>query len=273
MRSATPPKKRLGQNFLTDPRAAAKIAEAATTPEGGTVVEIGPGTGALTAPLVERAGRVVAIELDTDLLPGLRERFASDLDTGRLTLLHGDAAAIAWPPLFKGGPRPHTLAGNVPYMITGRLLELAIEAADHLDAVVLMVQKEVADRLSAAPGSKEYGALTVFARAAFAVERLLVVRAGSFFPKPEVDSAVVRLSPERPRRARETPAFRATVKAAFGMRRKTLRNAWRGLCGWSDQEIAERAAAAGISLDARGETLTVDQFRAMAAGAGEGLDP
>jgi 16S rRNA (adenine1518-N6/adenine1519-N6)-dimethyltransferase len=269
MRSATPPKKRLGQNFLTDPRAAAKIAERATTPEGGTVVEIGPGTGALTAPLVERAGRVIAIELDADLLPGLRERFAADIETGRLTLIEGDAAAIPWPPLFEGEPRPHTLAGNVPYMITGRLIELAIDAADHVDAVVLMVQKEVADRLSAAPGTKEYGALTVFARAAFSVERLLVVRAGSFFPRPEVDSAVVVLSPERPRRALETPAFKAAVKAAFGMRRKTLRNAWRGLCGWSDQEIAERAAAAGISLDARGETLTVEQFAAMTAKAGE----
>ncbi len=93
----------------------------------------------------------------------------------------------------------------------------------------------------------------------------MVVRAGSFFPRPEVDSAVVRFTPERPRRAVETEAFRAAVKAAFGMRRKTLRNAWRGLCGWSDEEIAARAEAAHISLDARGETLGVEQFRAMTA--------
>lgn len=258
------PKKRFGQNFLTDPRASRLIAEAATTPEGGTVIEIGPGTGALTAPLLDRA-RVVAIERDPDLLPVLRERFAAELDAGRLTLIEGDATAIDWPPLFADGPRPHTLAGNVPYLITGRLVEIATEQADHLDTVVFMVQKEVADRLVAEAGSKEYGALTVFTQAAFKIDRILTVRAGSFFPKPEVDSAVVRMVPERPRRALETEAFRAAVKAAFGMRRKTLRNAWRGLLGWSDEEIVARAEAAGISLGARGETLTVEQFRAMTA--------
>jgi len=259
------PKKRFGQNFLTDPRTARAIAEAATSPAGGTVVEIGPGTGALTAPLTERAARVIAIERDPDLLPVLRAHFADAIDSGRLTLIQGDATAIAWPALFGDGPRPHTLAGNVPYLVTGQLIELAIHAADHLDAVVFMVQKEVAERLTAKPGTKAYGALTVFVGAAFAVEKLFVVRAGTFFPRPEVDSAVVLFTPERPRRAHETETFRAAVKAAFGMRRKTLRNAWRGLCGWSDQEIAARAAAADISLDARGETLSVEQFRKMVA--------
>ena len=258
------PKKRFGQNFLTEPRTARLIAEAATTPEGGTVLEIGPGTGALTAPLLSRA-RVIAIERDPDLLPGLRERFAPDIDSGRLTLIEGDATTIDWPPLLSPGPRPHTLAGNVPYLITGRLIELATACADALDAVVFMVQKEVADRLCAAPGTKDYGALTVFTQAAFKIERILTVRAGSFFPRPAVDSAVVRFTPERPRRALETDAFRAAVKAAFGMRRKTLRNAWRDLLGWSDAEIAARAEAAGIDLTARGETLSVEQFRAMTA--------
>lgn len=259
------PKKRFGQNFLTDPRAARAIAEAATTPEGGTVLEIGAGTAALTLPLSERAARVIAIERDPDLLPVLQERLADPIAAGRLTLIEGDATALDWPPLFADGPRPHTVAGNVPYLITGRLIEMAVEIADHVDGVVFMVQKEVADRLVAAPGTKEYGALTVFVRAAFRVDRLFVVRAGSFFPRPDVDSAVVKLTSERPRRALETEAFRAAVKAAFGMRRKTLRNAWRGLCGWSDEEIADRAAAAGVSLDARGETLSVEQFAEMTA--------
>lgn len=264
-RSSVVPKKRFGQNFLTDPRAARLIADAATTPEGGTVLEIGPGTGALTVPLAERAARVIAVERDPDLLPVLRERLGAAADDGRVTIIEGDATAVDWPRLLEGGPRPHAVAGNVPYLITGRLIEMAVVAAEHLDAAVFMVQKEVADRLLARPGSKEYGALTVFTAAAFDVERVLVVRAGSFFPRPEVDSAVVKLSPTRPRRALETEAFRAAVKAAFGMRRKTLRNAWRGLCGWSDEEIAARAAAAGISLDARGETLSVEQFRDMTA--------
>lgn len=262
------PKKHFGQNFLTDQRAARAIAEAATTPEGGTVVEIGAGTAALTAPLAERAARVIAIERDPDLVPVLHERLTTAIEEGRVTVLQGDATAMDWPPLFAGGPRPHTIAGNVPYLITGRLIETAVEIADHIDGVVLMVQKEVADRLVAEPGTREYGALTVFVRAAFRVQRLFVVRAGSFFPRPEVDSAVVTFTPERPRRALETETFRAAVKAAFGMRRKTLRNAWRGLCGWSDEEIAARAAAAGISLDARGETLAVEQFRKMVAPLG-----
>lgn len=262
--TAPAPKKRFGQNFLTEPRTARAIAEAATTPEGGTVIEIGPGTGALTAPLLDRA-KVVAIERDPDLIPLLQEKFAEQIASGRLTLIEGDATAVDWPPLFGDGPRPHTLAGNVPYLITGRLVEIATSHAEHLEAVVFMVQKEVADRLVAEAGSKEYGALTVFTQAAFKIDRILTVRAGSFFPKPEVDSAVVRMVPERPRRALETEAFRAAVKAAFGMRRKTLRNAWRGLLGWSDEEIVARAEAAGISLGARGETLTVEQFRAMTA--------
>lgn len=264
-RPAVVPKKRFGQNFLTDPRAARLIAEAATTPEGGTVLEIGPGTGALTTPLAERAARVIAIERDPDLLPVLREKLAGPIERGTLTLVEGDATALDWPRLLADGPRPHAVAGNVPYLITGRLIEMATDAADHLDVAVFMVQKEVADRLIARPGSKEYGALTVFTAAAFDVQRVLVVRAGSFFPRPEVDSAVVKLVPVRPRRAPETEAFRAAVKAAFGMRRKTLRNAWRDLCGWSAEEIAARAAAAGISLDARGETLSVEQFREMVA--------
>jgi 16S rRNA (adenine1518-N6/adenine1519-N6)-dimethyltransferase len=262
-RPAVVPKKRFGQNFLTDPRAARLIAEAATTPEGGTVLEIGPGTGALTIPLAGRAARVVAIERDPDLIPVLRERLAGASAEERVTILEGDATALDWPRLLEGGPRPHAVAGNVPYLITGRLIEMATNAADHIDAAVFMVQKEVADRLLARPGSKEYGALTVFTAAAFDVERVLVVRAGSFFPRPEVDSAVVKLVPVRPRRAAETEAFRAAVKAAFGMRR----NAWRHLCGWSDEEFAARAAAAGISLDARGETLGVEQFRDLTAGA------
>jgi len=130
-----------------------------------------------------------------------------------------------------------------------------------------MVQAEVADRLIAAPATESYGALSVFAQAAFDVRRLLVVRAGAFYPRPEVDSAVVVLQPHATPRAEETDRFRAAVKAAFEMRRKTLRNAWRGLYGWSSAELEREAALAGISLDARGETLSVEQFARIAGGA------
>jgi 16S rRNA (adenine1518-N6/adenine1519-N6)-dimethyltransferase len=265
------PKKRFGQNFLADPHAAARIAEAATTPPGGTVLEIGPGLGALTRPLLERAARVVAVERDRDLVPIL----AAELGDagGKLSIVEGDALDVDWAAALVTGPRPHVIAGNLPYLITGKLLERSVGLAGEVDRAVFMVQAEVADRLAAAPDTDAYGALTVFVQAAFDVQRLLTVKGGAFYPRPEVDSAVVLLVPSRPRRAEETVAFRAVVKAAFGARRKTLRNAWKGIFGWSKLELEEKAAAAGISLDARGETLAVEDFaRLAAAGAASGDD-
>jgi 16S rRNA (adenine1518-N6/adenine1519-N6)-dimethyltransferase len=258
------PKKSFGQNFLHDASIAERIAEAATTPPGGTVLEIGAGLGALTRPLLARAARVVAIERDRDLLPILRGALAADLESGRLELLEADAVQVDWRAALGDGPAPRVVAGNLPYQITGRLLETAAGLADDIDAAVFMVQLEVAARLVAPPDGEAYGALSVFAQAAFDVRRLLVARSGAFDPRPEVDSAVVVLTPHRPRRARETDRFREAVRAAFGARRKTLRNAWRGIYGMSREELEARAAAAGISLDARGETLGVEAFARFA---------
>ena len=216
------PKKSFGQNFLADAHAARMIAEAATTPTGGTVLEIGAGLGALTRPLLERAARVVAIERDRDLVPILRDELADEEALGRFTLLEADAATADWLALLADGPRPHVVAGNLPYQITGRLLELATRAAGAIDRAVFMVQAEVAERLIAPPGGDAYGALSVFAQASFAVSRLLTVKAGAFYPRPEIDSAVVVLDPARPARAIETDAFRDAVRAAFGARRELV---------------------------------------------------
>jgi 16S rRNA (adenine1518-N6/adenine1519-N6)-dimethyltransferase len=257
------PKKALGQNFLTDPRAAERIA-AAAVPDGGTVLEIGPGTGALTRPLLDRAERVVVIERDRDLVPILQSELAEPIAAGKLEIVSGDALAVDWLPLLESGPEPRAIAGNLPYLVTGRLLERSVELARHVSRVVVMVQLEVAERLAAAPSTKAYGALTVFVQAAFDVERLLVAKAGAFFPRPEVDSAVVVLHRRDVPRAVEDDALRALVKGAFGMRRKTLRNAWRGVFGWTQDEVAAHAAAAGIELDRRGETLSVEEFEKMA---------
>ena len=265
------PKKALGQNFLADPGIAARIAEAATTPEGGSVLEIGPGMGALTRPLLARAARVVAIERDRDMTAILREELEGELASGRLELVEGDATRVDWAAHLEPGPAPRVLAGNLPYAVTGLLLERATHLAAAIDCAVFMIQLEVAERLLAAPGSEAYGALTVFASAAFEVKRLLVARAGAFYPRPTVDSAVVALRPLRPPRAAETDAFRAAVRAAFGTRRKTLRNAWRGLYGWSREELDAHAGQAGVSLDARGETLAVEQFAAVAERAPAGF--
>jgi 16S rRNA (adenine1518-N6/adenine1519-N6)-dimethyltransferase len=222
------------------------------------------GLGALTRPLLDRASRVVTIERDRDLVPILTAEFEGSIAEGRVKVIEADALLVDWAAEFSG-PRPHVVAGNLPYQITGALLERATVLADRVDRAVFMVQAEVAERLAAKPGTKAYGGLTVFVQAAYDVKRLLTVRGGGFFPRPDVDSAVVVLEPWRPRRAEETEAFREAVRAAFGARRKTLRNAWRGLYGWSKEELEEHAAAVGISLDARGETLSVDEFSRLAS--------
>lgn len=261
------PKKSLGQNFLTDRSAAERIAVAASDPPGGTVLEIGPGLGALTSTLVQRAARVVALEQDREMIAVLGAELAPELASGRLVLHHGDALERDWLADLSGGgnhPRPFCIAGNLPYSQTGRFLERSVQLADRIDKAVFMVQLEVALRVAAGPGSKTYGALSVFVQAAFRPERLLIAKAGAFHPRPEVDSAVVVLHP-RPadERLAETPAFRELVRAAFGMRRKTLRNAWRNLSFGFDA-VQAAAGAEGIELERRGETLSAAEFAAVA---------
>ena len=226
------------------------------------MLELGAGTGVLTAALAARAASVVGVERERDLVPVVREELAA---LGNVTNVEGDAQTVD--PAALVAERPRVLAGNLPYHITGRLLELATVHADDLDRAVFMVQLEVAERLAAVPGTKAYGGLTIFVGAAFQVTKLFEVAPGSFHPPPEVTSAVVLLVPRRPRLAAETDTFRAVVKGAFMMRRKTLRNAWASL--GSKEQVAAAAAASAISLDARGETLSVEQFARMAAALAE----
>ena len=266
-RSGLSPKKSFGQNFLVASHTVEAIA-AACVPDAevgrARVLELGAGTGVLTRALAARARSVIAVERDRDLVPVLGEELADLVAAGRLTIVEGDAQVVEPRALLGDADpdSPRVLCGNLPYQITGRLLERAVAHADDVERVIFMVQLEVADRLAADPGNKTYGALTVFTRAAFKTAKLFNVSPGSFHPPPDVTSAVIRLEPERPRRAQETDMFRALVKGAFGTRRKTLRNAWRNVAAMD--AIAAAAAKAGISLDARGETLDVDQFAAMA---------
>lgn len=262
------PKKSFGQNFLVSSHVVDAIARACVRDDEigrARVLELGAGLGVLTDALAQRARSVVAVERDRDLVPVVAEELASHVESGRVRIVEGDAQAVD-PRELLGEPdsaSPRVLAGNLPYQITGRLLERAVAHADALERVVFMVQLEVADRLAAAPGTKAYGALTVFVRAAFRVEKLFDVSRGSFHPAPDVTSAVVLLEPHRPRIAEETDLFRALVKGAFGARRKTLRNAWARVA--EPARIAEAAERASISLDARGETLDVEAFARMAA--------
>jgi 16S rRNA (adenine1518-N6/adenine1519-N6)-dimethyltransferase len=268
------PKRSLGQNFLADARLSSKIAEAVCprgkppdTPEGNraaaSVLEIGAGTGALTGPLLAAGRQVVAIETDADLSRLLRESFAAPLASGQLRLIEADVREVDLLATLEALPAPRTLAGNLPYHLSGLLLRRAVELAPVLARSVFLLQLEVVDRLCSAPGSEAYGALSVFAQAVYAPERAFVVKRGAFYPQPNVDSALVVLEPlARP--AEISDEFTALVRAAFEKRRKTLRNAWRGLRGLTLEGLEACARDAGIELGKRGEVLAVADFERMA---------
>ena len=257
------PKHHFGQNFLADEALCRRIAELATPRAGGAVVEIGAGLGALTAPLLTRARKVVAIERDRDLVPALAARFAAEVEMGQLVIEEADAKSLDWFQRFEPD-EPVQIAGNLPYQITGPLLERLCALAPRVEHVVVLVQLEVAARLVAKPDADDYGALSVFVQAQFAAAREIVVRRGAFYPQPNVDSAVVSLAPLRPPITSETREFRELVQRAFQQRRKQLRNAWRGALGKSDLQLSEAAHAVGIDLSLRGESLGVVEFSRMA---------
>lgn len=256
------PKRSFGQNFLCDQSLVEKIARCCgETP--GTVVEIGAGLGGLTVCLLLAGHQVIAIERDRDMLKVLRKlQRDATAQSLRLQLLEADAKAVDFANCFQGGPAPHVLCGNLPYNLTGQLLRKATATADRIARAVFLVQLEVADRLNATTGAGAYGALSVFTQAAFTVKREFLVKRGAFFPQPGVDSAVISLTP-RALMVRETREFQAVVSAAFAQRRKTLRNAWKGVLGAAPERVKAAADAANISLDARGETLSIHDFQRM----------
>lgn len=264
-RAFPPVRKSLGQHFLSDPRILARIADALALSPQETVVEIGPGRGGLTDELLARAGRVIAIEVDRMLAAKLRERHAGNpkLDVIERDVLETNLGLLA------GGD--FALIGNVPYYITTPILFHALRAPRPSRAVYL-VQKEVADRLSASPGTKAYGALTVNVRALATAETLFRVAPGSFSPPPSVDSAVVRITPRaHPAVAPdEEERFRVFVQQAFGMRRKQMRRVVRSLLSVTAERAEELLAAAGIDPDVRPETLTPEQFAGLVRSQGAG---
>jgi 16S rRNA (adenine1518-N6/adenine1519-N6)-dimethyltransferase len=253
-----PIRKSLGQHFLTDPRILARIADAVALTPDETVVEIGPGRGSLTDALLARAARVVAIEIDRKLVELLREKYANE---PRLTIVEADVLQVNLGELAGG---EYALAGNVPYYITTPILFHAL-APPRAERSVYLVQREVADRLSAAPGTKEYGALTVNVAAVAKAETLFRVPAGAFSPPPRVESAVVRITPLVTPLAspEEERPLRTLVQNAFGMRRKQMRRVLRSLLAL-DAEAADRLlAAATIDPEVRPETLSPTQFVAL----------
>jgi 16S rRNA (adenine1518-N6/adenine1519-N6)-dimethyltransferase len=240
-------KRRLGQHFLADPRILARIADALEPGPHDTVLEIGPGRGALTAELVKRSGRVLAIEKDRDLVPLLQERFPS------IEIVAADALETDWHALTGG---PYLLTGNIPYNITSPLLDKALTPPLPV-RIVFLVQKEVADRVTAPPGSSVYGALSVGIQAVASAARVFTVPAGAFQPRPKIDSAVLRLEPlEQPLVvATEREGFRALVVGLFGFRRKQLLRGIRELTGWSGDRVTELLREVGLGETVRPEVL------------------
>jgi 16S rRNA (adenine1518-N6/adenine1519-N6)-dimethyltransferase len=257
---------RLGQHFLSDPGILTRIADALAPAPADAVLEIGAGTGTLTAVLTPRVGRVIAIETDRRLAATLAERVRTTGDP--VTVVVGDALRLDWHALLDSGahatpgaPHAFKVVGNIPYNITTPLIDKAL-TPPWPERIVFLVQREVADRLAARPGSKAYGALTVGVQATCRVERLFVVSAGAFHPAPRVASALVRLTPraEPLVGAGELGAFRAFVTACFTRRRKQLRNVVMGATGSSAARVTEALTALGIDPRARPETLAPEAF-------------
>jgi 16S rRNA (adenine1518-N6/adenine1519-N6)-dimethyltransferase len=249
------PRKRFGQNFLADAHYAQRIVDAVDPKRGDNVVEIGPGLAALTEALIDRAGHLTAIEVDRDLASRLRERYTPD----RLTLYEADALAYDFATLGD----ELRVVGNLPYNISSPLLFHLAAYESRLRDIHVMLQREVVARMTAAPATPDYGRLTVMLQSRFRVTRLFTVPAGAFRPAPKVESAVARLVPLRDARPiiADEALFARIVAAAFGQRRKTLRNALSGLV----DESALRAVE--IDPGARGETLSVEEFVRLTNGA------
>ncbi len=245
-------RRRFGQNFLVDPGAIAAIVAAVDPRPGDTVVEIGPGLGALTGPLARAAGELHVIELDRDLASTLPAR----LPGAALNIHQGDVLRFDFDRL----PPPLRVVGNLPYNISSPILLRLVDIADRLRDAHVMLQREVALRIAADPGTGDYGRLSVVLQYRFEVEHLFDLGPHAFRPAPKVHSSVVRLQPRpatRPR-ARDEHAFSRVVQAAFSQRRKMLRNTLRGLFDEA------RLAALGVDPAARAETLEVSDFIRLA---------
>lgn len=259
-------KKSLGQNFLIDESVLRRIIEAAELTKDDDVLEIGPGIGTMTEALSEAAGHVYAVELDNRLIPILRENLR---DRDNVTVIHGDILKTDLRALSEEycGGRPLKAVANLPYSVTTpALLKLLSEDAPILSAT-LMVQKEVAERMMAEPGTKAYGALSLAVQYRAEISVAANVPRNCFIPRPEVDSQVVHLRcfPEPPVRTEDPELMFRLIRASFNERRKTLVNGLaNGKIGYTKEEITEAVAALGKGETVRGETLSLEDFARLA---------
>ncbi len=251
-------RKRFGQNFLVSDGVIRKIVEAIAPRAGDTVVEIGPGLGALTEPLLERIDHLHVVEIDRDLIARLQQRFPPQ----RLTIHQGDALEFDFGTLKGSGPLK--IVGNLPYNISSPLLFHLVPFAPLVHDMHFMLQKEVVDRMVAEPGSKDFGRLSVMLQYRYHMERMFIVPPGAFNPSPKVDSAIVRMIPVNFSKvgagetAQDPALFARVVTAAFSQRRKMLRNTLREFISEAD------LAALGITPTARAEDIAVADYVRLA---------
>jgi 16S rRNA (adenine1518-N6/adenine1519-N6)-dimethyltransferase len=256
------PKKSLGQNFLMHARIAERIADAAGVGAEDAVLEIGPGTGMLTAPLLARAKTVIAIEADGALIPALKEKFAAEIARGKLELVHEDIRAFD-PSAIAG---PYKLVANIPYYITGEIIRSFLEAAHKPESMTLLVQKEVAERIARQKGKRAKGSLLSVSVKAFGEPKYcFTVPRGAFKPAPNVDSAVLHIGSIRGdafASKGEEERFFAVARAGFAHKRKLLAGNLGALA--PRDQVMDALAQAGIAPNARAEDVSVEGWRVLA---------
>jgi 16S rRNA (adenine1518-N6/adenine1519-N6)-dimethyltransferase len=264
------PRKRFGQNFLVDRNVLNKILDAAEVREGAPVLEIGPGVGTLTLGLAERGARVVAVELDRDMIAVLSEVLA---DHQNATIVNADFLPLDLPQFLTEhfGDAKISVLGNLPYYITSPIISSLLPASSRIERIVMMVQKEVAERITALPGSRDYGSMSVYVQYYSQAEVVAHVPRTVFLPSPEVSSAIVRLAPRtvRPVDVPSDELFFDVVHCAFGQRRKTLLNSLSDCpaLGLSRLQVAQVLLSAEIDSSRRAETLSIMEFARIAAAA------
>lgn len=254
-------KKRYGQNFLIDRRILDRIIAGSEITKDDTVLEIGPGIGTMTQALCEAAGRVIAVEIDKDMIPILEENL-SDYDN--YSIINEDVLKLDLNKAMGEEKKRIKVAANLPYYITTPIIMQLLESGLSIESITVMVQKEVADRMQAKPGGKDYGALTLAVQYRSEAEVISNVPPNCFIPRPGVDSAVIRLRcyAEPPVKAKDEKKLFAVIKAAFAQRRKTLANALKNApqLNLSREKVEQTLTQMGLTADIRGEKLSLSEF-------------
>ena len=257
MNNFAAPRKSLGQNFLQDANIINKIVSGLAATDSDIVVEIGPGRGALTDQILPLVGELHLIEFDHDLVRYWQQRGEAQ---SHLQVHSSDVLKFDFNEIIQKIDRPLKVIGNLPYNISSPVLFHLMKYAEHIHSQVVMLQKEVVERMASKPGSKQYGRLSVMLQQRYDIEYLFTVPPGAFFPPPKVDSAIARLTPlsEVPHPVDSGDDFAKVVKQAFSQRRKTLRNTLKGLLD------SEQIESVGVQPSARAETLEIKEFSALA---------